>query len=149
MSSCSHVLLGLMLWPLLPFDCVQAAVPLNIEVFTSSEFSLTNQDERRLQGTSMALYFVDGLEQIETTLSQDLPVQPERAKKEALHRIQQLDDDRMGPAKNAAIGLARAVQHGVDRYPAIVFDQRAVVYGVTDLVEALDRYDAWQREQAR
>ena len=97
----------------------------------------------------MALYFVDGLEQIETTLSQDLPVQPERAKKEALHRIQQLDDDRMGPAKNAAIGLARAVQHGVDRYPAIVFDQRAVVYGVTDLVEALDRYDAWQREQAR
>ena len=37
----------------------------------------------------------------------------------------------------------------VDRYPAIVFDGRAVVYGVTDLVQALNRYEAWQREQTR
>ena len=55
----------------------------------------------------------------------------------------------MAPAKNAAFGLAKAVQYGVDRYPAIVFEGRAVVYGVTDLVEALNRYEAWQREQTR
>ena len=55
----------------------------------------------------------------------------------------------MAPAKNAAIGLAKAVQYGIDRYPAIVFDGRVVVYGVTDLVEALDRYKAWRWEPAR
>jgi integrating conjugative element protein (TIGR03757 family) len=54
----------------------------------------------------------------------------------------------MGPAKNAAFGLAKAAQYGVDRYPAIVFDGRAVVYGVTDLVDAVERYETWQREQA-
>jgi integrating conjugative element protein (TIGR03757 family) len=68
---------------------------------------------------------------------------------EALRRVQQLDDTRMAPAKNAAIGLAKAIQYGVDRYPAIVLNERAVVYGVTDLVEALNRYEAWHREHAQ
>ena len=92
---------------------------------------------------------VDGLERFESRLSEGLPADTKAARAEALRRVQQLDDTRMAPAKNAAIGLAKAVQYGVDRYPAIVFDGRAVIYGVTDLVEALDRYDAWQREQAR
>ena len=73
----------------------------------------------------------------------------EAAKAEALRRVQQLDDTRMAPAKNAAIGLAKAIQYGVDRYPAIVLNERAVVYGVTDLVEALNRYEAWHREHAQ
>ena len=51
--------------------------------------------------------------------------------------------------KHAALGLARAVQYGVDRYPAIVFNATAVVYGVTGLVEAVQRYDAWRGAQAR
>ena len=55
----------------------------------------------------------------------------------------------MVQVKNAAIGLAKAVQYGIDRYPAVVFDGRVVVYGVTDLVEALDRYEAWEQEVAR
>mgnify|MGYP005733276675 FL=1 len=37
--------------------------------------------------------------------------------------------------------------NGIDRYPAIVFDGPAVVYGVTELVEALDRFENWQRDQ--
>ena len=41
------------------------------------------------------------------------------------------------------------LQYGIDRYPAVVFDGRVVVYGVTDLVEALDRYEAWEQEVAR
>ncbi len=46
--------------------------------------------------------------------------------------------------KNAALGLAKAKQYGLDRYPAIVFDGRAVVYGVRDLGEALARYRQWR-----
>ena len=55
----------------------------------------------------------------------------------------------MAPAKDAALGLAKAVQYGVDHYPAIVFNGTAVVYGVTDLVEAVQRYDTWHEAQAR
>jgi integrating conjugative element protein (TIGR03757 family) len=44
----------------------------------------------------------------------------------------------------AATALAKAMQVGVDRYPAVVFDGEAVVYGVTDLTFALEQYRAWQ-----
>jgi len=37
----------------------------------------------------------------------------------------------------------------VDRYPAIVFDGQAVVYGVTDVETALAHYQKWRQEGAR
>ena len=49
----------------------------------------------------------------------------------------------------AAHGLAKAMQYGVDRYPAIVFDGQAVVYGVTDVQTAIAHYRAWRREGKR
>ena len=92
----------------------------------------------------MTIYAVDGLERFEASLSQDLPVQEDAAKAEAMRRIGELDEARMAPAKEAAIGLAKAIQYGVDRYPAIVLDGHAVIYGVTDLVDALARYGSWR-----
>ena len=41
-----------------------------------------------------------------------------------------------GELENAAIGLVKAMQYGLDRYPAIVFDGQFVVYGMTDRVAA-------------
>lgn len=145
-----HALFGLALF--VPFGGglpVWAGEALSVEVFTTSERPVTGADQDRLPVVGVKTYSVDGLERFESWLSEGLPADPEAAKAEALRRVQQLDDARMVQAKNAAVGLAKAVQYGVDRHPAIVFDERAVVYGVTDLVEALDRYDAWQREQAR
>ena len=150
MLAFSHALVGLTLFGPLVFGVpVWADGALSVEVFTASERPITGVEDERLRTATVTTYAVDGLERFESGLSEGLPQDPEAAKTEALRRIQQLDDARMAPAKNAAIGLAKAVQYGVDRYPAIVFDGRAVVYGVTDLVEALDRYEAWQREQAR
>jgi len=150
MLALSHALVGLTLFGPLVFSApVWTGETLSIEVFTTSERTVIGTDHERLRTATVTTYAVDGLERFESGLSEGLPTDPEAAKAEALRRIQQLDDARMAPAKNAAIGLAKAVQYGVDRYPAIVFDERAVVYGVTDLVEALDRFEAWQREQAR
>ena len=50
----------------------------------------------------------------------------------------------MAAVQNAAVGLAKAMQYGIDRYPAIVFDGKAVVYGLTDLNSALDHYRTWR-----
>ncbi len=36
------------------------------------------------------------------------------------------------------------MQYGVDRYPAIVFDGKAVVYGVTDVKAATRLYEQWR-----
>jgi integrating conjugative element protein (TIGR03757 family) len=150
MLALSHALLGLTLFGPLAFSLpVWAGDVLVMEVFTTSEQPVVGAEHERLRTATITTYAVDGLERFESGLSEGLPGGPEAAKAEALRRIQHLDDARMASAKNAALGLAKAVQYGVDRYPAIVFDGRAVVYGVTDLVEALDRFEAWQRAQTR
>jgi integrating conjugative element protein (TIGR03757 family) len=145
-----RALVGLMpLGPLVFGVPVWADGTLSVEVFTTSERPVSVADHDRLRAAVVTTYAVDGLERFQSALSEGLPGDHKAAKAEALHRVQQLDDTRMAPAKSAAIGLAKAIQYGVDRYPAIVLNERAVVYGVTDLVEALERYEAWQREQAR
>ena len=150
MLALSHALVGLMLFGPLAFGVpAWAGDALVIEAFATSDQPIVGAEHERLRTATVTLYVVDGLERFESGLSEGLPAEPDAAKAEALRRIQHLDEARMVPAKNAAFGLAKALQYGVDRYPAIVFDRRAVVYGVTDLVQALDRYEAWQREQSR
>jgi len=150
MLALSHALVGLTLLGPLAFSAPGwAGDVLFIEAFIMGEQPIVGAEHDRIRTATITTYAVDGLERFESGLSEGLPADLEAAKAEALRRVQQLDDARMVQAKNAAVGLAKAVQYGVDRHPAIVFDERAVVYGVTDLVEALDRYDAWGREQAR
>ena len=69
---------------------------------------------------------------------------PDQSKQIALQRIQQLDEREMPAIQDAAVGLAKAMQTGVDRTPAILFDGEAVVYGLTDLGVALDHYRTWR-----
>ena len=150
MLALSNALVALALFGPLAFSVpVWATDARVIEVFTTGEQPVVGGEHERLRTATVTIYAVDSLERFESGLSEGLPADPDAAKAEALRRIQHLDEARMGPAKNAAFGLAKAAQYGVDRYPAIVFDGRAVVYGVTDLVQALDRYEAWQREQTR
>ena len=150
MLALSHALLGVALIGLsLSTGIAQAGEGLTLEVFTAAEFPVSGQDDRRLQGASVTVYTVDGLQQFETGLSQNLPAGAEAAKTEALRRIGELDDIRLSPAKVAATGLAKAVQYGVNRYPAIVVNRTAVLYGVTNLVEAAAHYEAWQEGQSR
>lgn len=150
MLAISHALVALTLFgPLLFSAALQAGEPLTLEVFTAAAFPVSGLDDHRLQGASVTVYAVDGLEQFESTLSQNLPAAADAAKVEALRRIGELNDARMAPAKDAAIGLSKAVQYGVDRYPAVVVNGTAVVYGVTDLVEAAARYEAWREARSQ
>jgi integrating conjugative element protein (TIGR03757 family) len=146
----AHVLLALTLFGVLVFGgALQADQPLGLEVFTTATLSIGGKDDHRLQGANVSIHVVDGLEQFESSISQDLPANANAAKAESLRRIGDLNEARIGLAKDAAIGLAKAVQFGIDRYPAIVFNGTSVVYGVTDLVDAVARYGAWREVQAR
>jgi integrating conjugative element protein (TIGR03757 family) len=128
---------------------VAAGEFLNVDVFTAVELPISGKADPRLRAATVTVYAVDGLTQFESALSHDLPTDADAAKPEALRRIGALTESRIALAKNAAMGLARAVQFGVDRYPAIVFNGTAVVFGVTDLAEAVQRYDAWREAQSR
>ena len=92
----------------------------------------------------LRVYELDRIRLFETALSNDLSSDPDQAREAVLQRIQQLDERSMPTIQHTALGLAKAMQTGVDRYPAILFDGKAVVYGITDLGAALDYYRAWR-----
>ena len=89
-------------------------------------------------------YELDRIRRIETRLSRDLPADPKQAEAIVQDRFQHLDRATSDSLQQSAVGLAKAMQYDIDRIPAIVFDGRAVVYGVTDLSAALAHYQAWQ-----
>jgi integrating conjugative element protein (TIGR03757 family) len=121
-----------------------------IEVFTSSRYPIVetkaNDAGSQLQGPEITVYEIDGIQSIERDLSLSLPVKPQQSKQIALQRIQNLDERTRLSMQLAAQGLAKVMQYGIDRFPAIVFDGQVVVYGVTDLQVALAHYESWRTE---
>jgi integrating conjugative element protein (TIGR03757 family) len=112
----------------------------SIEVFTDSRTPVRNNQ------SSATVYKVDRIDRLQQALSEGLPSDPETAKQAALHRFQRMDAQISSELENAAKGLVQAMQYGIDRYPAIVFDGHAVVYGVTDVQAATRIYEQWQEE---
>lgn len=116
-----------------------------IEIFTTEDRPVAISERVHRRAATIMLYHVDGLERFEAHLSRQLPRERAAAEAEALRRLQKLDPIVLQSAQDAALGLSKASQYVIDRSPAIVLDGHAVVYGITDLHDALDRYHAWQR----
>jgi integrating conjugative element protein (TIGR03757 family) len=123
--------------------------PQVIEVFTTAKHPIIDAEAKGAgshgQRLDITIYEIDGIQSIERNLSLNLPAEPQLSKQMALHRIQRLDAQTRSSMQSVATGLVKAMQYGVDRYPAIVFDGVAVVYDVTDLTVAVEQYRAWQR----
>ena len=122
--------------------------PYIIEVFTSTKYPIVETDAKRagnsVRGAEIIVYEIDGIQSVERVLSLNLPVEPQQSKQIALQRIQNLDEQTRSRMQATATALARAMQYGIDRYPAIVFNGQAVVYGITDLQSAIAHYQAWR-----
>jgi integrating conjugative element protein (TIGR03757 family) len=125
--------------------------PVRAEVFTAQ--NLPMQPIRREDAASaprmIEVYALDGIERFDAILSEQLPIDPNAAKRAAMARIPPRDSAEVKQVERTAVGLVRAAEYGIDRYPAIVFDGHAVVYGVTDLGEALRHYRMWQGKAPR
>jgi len=134
-------------------SAAQIEVPVEVEVFTTSDRIVMGLRETgindRLPGVEIRIYVLNEILRVEAELSADLPANPEQSKRIALQRIQHMGDQAKTKMQMAAQGLAKAMQYGVDRYPAIVFDGQVVVYGVTDVQTALMHYRTWRREGKR
>ena len=119
-----------------------------VEVFTSTNREAVGRTEvhsaEAHQVIDLQVYELNGIQLVEAELSKDFTASPDQSKYLALQRIQQLDKQTTAAIQNAAVGLAKAMQYGVDRYPAIVFDGEVVVYGLADLSKALYHYQAWR-----
>ncbi|MCP5129183.1 MAG: TIGR03757 family integrating conjugative element protein [Pseudomonadales bacterium] len=113
-----------------------------IEVFTDSSLQIVSGNDHT------TVYLIDRIYKLQEELSIELPADSGSAKILALQRFQQLDNQLSTELENAAKGLVQAMQYGIDRYPAIVFDGQAVVYGLTDIYAASQLYQRWQAESA-
>jgi len=123
-----------------------------VEVFTTSASPITqNADLSRASSgvIELQVYELDGIRRIEAKLSEGLTSDPELSKRVVLQRFQQLQEYDRARMQRAAMGLAKAMQYGIDRYPAIVFDGEVAIYGVTDIGEALQRYQEWREGRTR
>ena len=93
---------------------------------------------------SYSILNLDAVSQVERQLSYNLPADEAQARAIINDRIarigqMQLEED----IRAAYLPLASMMTHGFDRYPVILFDQQAVVYGVTDIPHAYEHYMDW------
>jgi integrating conjugative element protein (TIGR03757 family) len=120
---------------LLGFVQATRAEAWQVEVFTDESHPVAHAEV--LPGA--VVYRIDALPRALEKASEGLPREQEKAAKIATRRLAAWDRKAL---QASAQGLARArLQYGLDRYPAIVFDGRYVIYGVTDLAVAKRIYE--------
>jgi len=127
------------------------AAPL-IEVFTTAQYPIQERTAAHAPHESRGHYTrydIDRISLLQQALSHGLPADPAQAKQRVLQRFQSMDATLDQPLENAGKGLAQAMAYGIDRIPAVVFDGRAVIYGVTDIDEALAQYHRWRQRGGR
>jgi len=99
--------------------------PRLVEVFTTSGLPIARDADlpRPNSGAiDFNIYELDGIQRIELQLSKGLSADPEQSKRVVLQRFQHLHEKDFSRMQRAAMDLAKALQYGVDRYPAIVFE---------------------------
>ena len=122
--------------------------PSLIEVFTTTDLPVAGEGVKESLSESrkvnLQVFELDGIQQTEARLSKGLSADPDKSRRVVLDRFQRLREEDRRRIRSAAMGLAKASQYGVDRYPAIVFDGEVVVYGISDVHLALLHYHQWQ-----
>ena len=124
--------------------------PTSIEIFTTIDqpISAINTFVAKHPEIDVRVHKLDAIKQLEGKLSQGLSADPDKAKRLVLRKLQQLSKATRSRLEHSARSLAKAVQYGIEKYPAIVFDGEFVVYGLSDLSAALRHYRHWQVGEA-
>lgn len=110
-----------------------------VEVFTDRDHPVTRSEAF----ADLKVYRLDGLVLSQKRLSAGLPNNEKQAAKIAGERFEALRSTLAPQMMEAGEGLVQAfLTYKLDRYPAIVFDGKAVIYGVTDLAIARRLFEA-------
>jgi len=151
-------LMGFLLTALLP-AIAQSAQPAQlaplpqqlpvIEVIHSDAEVITGSESLIQQGYEVRRYNLDAPQTVLARIGQHLPATQDAAKRALEAQLRQRGPHSLHQQLLTVYqGLSLATQYRLDRYPAVVFEQgRAVVFGVTDLNQALLRYRQWQKSR--
>jgi integrating conjugative element protein (TIGR03757 family) len=105
-------------------------------------FRLGNQTVTSFKNTTV--YVVDAMRDYTTRLSADLPKTPAEAQRVTQARFNALTAHDKEVIRQASSALVRAAEYKIAKTPAIVFDGKAVVYGVADVEQARAIYRGWR-----
>jgi len=129
-----------------PVVAAERPPPQRIDVFVAPHQveRITGQAalERTWPRMRLEVHDLGAPQRFEARLSAGLPGDPAAAQRLLEQRLQ--DADLEAQALAAFGGLLQAARLGLDRLPAVVFDDAAIVYGVTDLSEAAEQYARWR-----
>jgi integrating conjugative element protein (TIGR03757 family) len=116
-----------------------AADTARIEVFTTAGTPVTG-----ISAPAVHVYILDTPARIEAEINAAFPRDPSTAHRYAQRALKGQWHEAAERLTQAYRGLLKGSQYGLEKLPAIVFDGRAVVYGITDLDEALGDYRRWK-----
>ncbi len=133
---------------LLHASSTQTPIPAQIEVFTNSRYQITNTTTTEVP---VQIHDLDAPVGLEEKLSAGLPSDPEQAKVIALKRLEALGAGQLAEMVNQAYdGTTQAMTYELAKIPAVVFDNgTSVIYGITDIDDAIRRYQAWRQREVR
>lgn len=120
-----------------------------VDVFVTSAqaVALPAEDSLDQDGLIIAIHTLDGIARFNAELSVGLDRDPTIAKQQVLRRFKTVNKKQREALQQSAEAVALALQLGLQRYPAIVFDSHWVVYGVLNVQAAIDMY--WARRQGQ
>jgi len=119
------------------------SVNAQIWVITDSQRSVTGST------SGQRVIQLDAAQHIEAELSAHLPTDPQQAAALIQQRLNQGGSALQQRLREAYQGVTDAWSMGITTLPAVVVDQRYVVYGETDLDKALARIDQYRKENPR
>jgi integrating conjugative element protein (TIGR03757 family) len=90
---------------------------------------------------------LDAPSRIEAELAANLPADPAQAAAIVQQRLKEGGADLQRNLASAYQGVADAWSLGITKIPAVVVDQRYVVYGERDVTRALARIEEYRRTQ--
>ena len=128
------------------------ALPASLAVFSPATFAadvVVVTDSRHPVKTAGGerLIELDEAPRIKAELSADLPADPERAAAIVPATTEPRRHRSSAPHRHRLPGRRRCMEPGVAAIPAVVVDQRYVVYGEPDVARAVSRIEQYRRTQ--
>jgi len=131
---------GAALWP----ESVIVVTSSQRPAFNINRISINRDDVQPV----IQILKLDAVTNIEQRLSEGLPVDPAQARTMVDQRIMEIGRTQLNVELRVAyLPLGTMMVYAIDRYPVIILDQRTVIYGVTDLTQAINRYRQWVKDQ--
>ncbi|MFN3493638.1 MAG: TIGR03757 family integrating conjugative element protein [Hydrogenophaga sp.] len=127
-----------------PAGSASAQSVTRIEVFANSAMVITPEHAQNSQQYQVVIYRLDALKQVEAQINRNVPKTDAAAREYFARNEAQLKRAISPSVINAANGITLVNHYRIERIPAIVLDGKSVIYGVTDINQALALY---QRSQ--